>query len=123
MNGREHWFVNEDKMPAKETMLAYTYFGNAHYWTSKWQVPLRGICTYIIDEKALVEMQKKFSYRFKIIPVYIRRNNLSEIDQERKDRDMERIVLQDSEYAAIIENNGTLEEFLTNASQIIKNLL
>ena len=30
-NGVEHIFVTEDKMPTKDNMLAYTFFGGYHY--------------------------------------------------------------------------------------------
>lgn len=79
--------------------------------------------SYIIDEKALLEMMNKFGDEFNIIPIYIRRENLSSIDKERLDRDKDRIILKDSFYAAVIENNGTLDEFLKKAEKIIGKLI
>ncbi|MBS7376006.1 MAG: guanylate kinase, partial [Muribaculaceae bacterium] len=60
INGKEHWFVTENDIPPKDRMLAYTYFGGKHYWTTIDQIPEKGGCTYIIDEVALVEMLEKF---------------------------------------------------------------
>ena len=39
INGKEHWFVPENYIPPKDRMLAYTYFGGKHYWTTIDQIP------------------------------------------------------------------------------------
>ncbi|MDD6104103.1 MAG: guanylate kinase [Bacteroidales bacterium] len=124
-DGVEHLFVTEEQMPSKDVMLAYTQFGGHHYWANKAQVPQYRPCTYIIDERALVEMQRKFQLEFRIIPIYIRRDvkNLIDIDEERQKRDEERVRLADHFYSAIIVNNGSLEDFFKNATHIIKSFL
>lgn len=124
-DGKEHIFVTEAQMPPKELMLAYTQFGGYHYWATKAQIPEYRPCTYVIDEKGLVEMQQKFQTEYRIIPILIRRDaeNLTNIDEERQKRDNDRIRLNDHFYSAIINNNGSLEDFLTNASYIINSLI
>lgn len=124
-DGREHIFVTKEQMPPRECMLAYTQFGGYHYWATKAQVPEYRPCTYVIDEKGLIEMQRQFQLEYRIIPIYIRRDvqNLTDIEQTRQKRDEERIRLEDNFYAAIIINNGSLEDFLRTASETINNLI
>ena len=122
-NGVEHWFVNEYDMPHKDKMLAYTFFGGYHYWTTVYQIPIIGHASYIIDEKALVEMSERFKDEICIIPVYIKRDNLSDIERDRRNRDKGRLILPDKYYSAVIENNGTIEEFFEKAEQTIKKLI
>ena len=54
VNGREHWFVTDNDIPPKKRMLAYTYFGGKHYWTTIDQIDSKSGCTYVIDEIALM---------------------------------------------------------------------
>lgn len=123
VDGREHLFVTEAQLPGKDTMLAYAFFGGYHYWTTISQIPTDGCVSYIIDEKALIEMTEKFGDKVRILPVYIKRDNLTDIERSRRNRDKDRVILPDKYYSAVIENNGTLEEFLIKAEQTIKNLI
>ena len=74
INGKEHWFVTENDIPPKDRMLAYTYFGGKHYWTTIDQIPEKGGCTYIIDEVALVEMLEKFGKDIDFVTVLIKKD-------------------------------------------------
>lgn len=122
LDGREHWFVSEDQMPPRDKMLACAYFGGHHYWASINQVPASHPSSYIIDEKALVEMMERFKDELNIIPVYIRRKELEAIEVERRKRDDDRLILPDEFYAAVIENDGTLCEFLRKSEKVISEL-
>ena len=112
-NGKEHWFVTVNDVPEKSRMLAYTFFGGNHYWTTIDQIPKEKGCTYIIDEIALVEMIKKFGDDIDIKKVLIKKN-LNEIkklvDAERMQHDAERLVLSDDFYDIIIHNDGSIED-------------
>lgn len=121
-DGVEHWFVTEDKMPSKDKMLAYAFFGGYHYWTTVSQVPFGHWASYIIDEKALIEMSERFGDQIRIIPIYIKRDDLTDIERDRINRDKDRIILPDKYYAAVIENNGSLEDFFKTASETISKL-
>ena len=112
-NGREHWFVTDADIPPKDRMLAYTYFGGKHYWTTIDQIDSKSGCTYIIDEIALVEMIEKFGDKINIIKVLIKkdRGEIEKlVDTERIRRDEQRLKLDDSFYDIIIDNNGSIDD-------------
>lgn len=113
VNGREHWFVTDADIPPKDRMLAYTYFGGKHYWTTIDQIDSKSGCTYIIDEIALVEMIEKFGDKINIIKVLIKkdRGEIEKlVDTERIRRDEQRLKLDDSFYDIIIDNNGSIDD-------------
>ena len=113
VNGREHWFVTDADIPPKDRMLAYTYFGGKHYWTTIDQIDSKSGCTYIIDEIALVEMIEKFGDKINIIKVLIKkdRGEIEKlVDTERIRRDEQRLKLDDLFYDIIIDNNGSIDD-------------
>lgn len=122
-NGREHWFIDEEMMPKRDIMLAYAYFGGYHYWTSESQIVDGSICTYIIDEDAFVEMEQKFGDKYRIVSIYITREDKKGIDEDRIKRDASRTILSDDNYTCIINNNSDLATFCKNASEQILKLL
>ena len=123
VNGREHWFVSNHEIPPKDSMLAYTFFGGKHYWTTIDQIPKNGGCSYIIDEIALVEMIDKFDDRIDFVKILIKKNidDIKKIvDQNRISRDDERLVLDDSYYDVVITNDGTIDDL---RNQIYEKLI
>lgn len=127
-DGVEHWFVTEDKMPAKDKMLAYTKFGNHHYWTELSQLS-GGTYMYVVDEKGLLALQEisnKLDNCFDLIKILIERDeNLikENIDESRMQRDNDRNPLPHECYQIILKNNGTLEDFLNTSVQIFQTLI
>lgn len=125
-NGIEHYFIKDSDIPDKNDMLAYTLFGNNHYFSLHSQVPKEGLCTYVIDEKGLEELTKQFSDMYLIIPVAIKCSQetlrLRGINQERLQRDKGRLHIDDSYYDCIICNNGTIEEFKAKILEEINRL-
>lgn len=112
-NGKEHWFVTDSEIPPKDHMLAYTYFGGKHYWTTIDQIPAEGGCTYIIDEVALVEMLEKFGKEIDFVTVLIKKDahQIGQlVDAERMKRDEQRLKLDDDFYDIVITNNGTIAD-------------
>ena len=113
INGKEHWFVTENDIPPKDRMLAYTYFGGKHYWTTIDQIPEYGGCTYIIDEVALVEMLEKFGEEIDFVTILIKKDaqQIGQlVDAERIKRDEQRLKLNDDFYDIVITNNGTIND-------------
>ena len=125
-DGVDHRFVNESDMPDKDKMMAYTLFGNYHYWTTFDQFDGNRPNVYIIDEKGVVEMERIIREKqldgYKLLKVYVKRSNI-DVDLDRAKRDYERDLLPDEIYDLIIENNGTLEKFLENSTKAIKELV
>lgn len=112
-NGIEHWFVKEKNMPPQKCMCAYTFFGGHHYWTT-WNQIIENLfpCVYVIDEKGLLDLKSKtLPVPLNIISVKIERKKRVDVDEKRKARDNERVVIADSDYDFIVKNDGTLDEF------------
>jgi guanylate kinase len=125
IEGVEHIFVDGSEIPPKDEILADTYFGGYYYYSSVHQVPESGKCICIIDEKGLLALTEKFSDRIDIYSVYIKRkeNKLRDfIDNDRISRDKDRIILNESYYNQIIDNNGTLKEFEDKLTLMINNI-
>ena len=119
--GREHWFDSDYCMPDHEKMLAYAFFGGFHYWVELRQLEDFDVCTYIIDEDALVEMIQKFGDRYEFIPVYIDRQYDPSIATDRIARDSSRTILPRDFYKAVIVNDGTLEQLYETATKVFEN--
>nr|DAU89461.1 MAG TPA: Guanylate kinase [Caudoviricetes sp.] len=115
INGKDHWFVKKDQVPPLNRMCAYTQFGGYEYWTEWNQFQTLFPSIYVIDEKGLVNLQSKiYSFPFDLVTIQIKRDNLQEIDDKRRERDNERICIPDEQYDYIVENNGSMEEFRTS---------
>lgn len=113
-NGVEHIFVTEDSMPSKDEMLAYTYFGGYHYWAKLSQVHDKIPTIYVIDEKGLIDLKDRWGDLYDIVCVYIKRTNI-DVDNNRMLRDNERVALEPNDIdIEIINNYGSLDDFLDN---------
>lgn len=120
--GREHQFVTDEQLPSQDEILAYTKFGGYHYWALHSQIPAKGICTYVIDEKGLLMLDEKYGDKYELFPVLIKMNkNSIQADTDRIQRDKYRVVLGDEWYKLIITNDGTLDEFLHKVKLAIGN--
>lgn len=123
VQGREHTFVGVEDMPLRDEMLAYGEFGGHHYWVRLKDVDRLERCTYTIDDGPLAEMKRKYGDRYDILSVRIRRKSESGVDPERLRRDEGKFTLPDSFYDVVINNDGTLDEFLRVGSAIVTSLL
>lgn len=111
-NGVEHIFVTDDQMPSKDKMLAYTFFGGYHYWAEKAQVDDKLPTLYVIDEKGLAYLKSKYKDEYKIFCVYVTRPN-NDVDNERQERDNDRIKIDPSDIdMEIVNDYNSLKEFL-----------
>lgn len=123
VNGVDHTFVSESTMPCKEKMIAYTNFGGYHYWTTFDQFVNDNPNVYIIDEDGLVEMERLIHSEefgeYGILRVYVERENI-DVDADRMKRDDGRNELPPFYYDLIITNSGSLDEFLDEGCDLIK---
>lgn len=117
--GKEHIFVSEHDMPSQETMIAYTWFGGNHYWATKEQVSKD--CLYVIDEDGLRMLVGKFGEEYTIVPILIKRD--VHANDARSARDMYRECLPEEAFISVVENNGSLNDFLYDFTQVIKKCL
>lgn len=113
MNGVEHRFVPPEEVPNKAEMCAYTLFGGYEYWTTWQQFSLDRPNVYVIDEKGLIGLKNKAGTPFpiKLFTIYVKRNDLTAIDNKRKERDNERVSITNEWYDYLIINNHSIEEF------------
>lgn len=119
-NGTQHWFVPHDyKVP--ENPLAYTVFGGYEYWAEHSQVEGLEVCTYVIDEKGLIELIEKFGDRYEVIPIKIERKNSEGIDPKRIERDRDRV--QFNGYRTTIHNDRHLVFFYNEVIKTVKTIL
>jgi guanylate kinase len=124
-DGVEHFFVSDKEIPPKKEMMACTKFGEYFYWTTASQLPTKGKCTYVIDEKGLIGMRARFCDMADIRPVYIRRDIstlIESVGKERLKRDEDRYSLAETFYCKVIDNNGTLKEFEDKLTTMINNI-
>jgi len=111
--GLEHKFVSESDMPPREDMVAYALFGGYHYWTTFDQFEYDIPNVYVIDEDALVEMEKKLLDKggYTVIRVYVKRDVVNEdVDEERRLRDEQRTKLPECYYDYVVDNSKSLDE-------------
>ncbi|TGX80519.1 hypothetical protein E5358_12750 [Palleniella muris] len=106
--GREHHFV--DVVPPPEELLAFSVFGNYRYYATKAQV--FGPCTvYVIDEKGLLDLRKRWKDEYEIYSVYITRKKMlrrrRNVPDCRMRRDNYRLTLDLSFYNYVVNNNST----------------
>ncbi|MGM9803654.1 MAG: guanylate kinase [Muribaculaceae bacterium] len=112
-NGKEHWFVTDNEIPDKSRMLAYTFFGGKHYWTTIDQITGDNGCSYVIDEIALLEMIEKFGKEIDIVTILIKKDKgeiEKLVDAERMKRDKERLTLNDDFYDIVISNDSSIDD-------------
>lgn len=122
VDGREHWFVKECVADISKT-LAYTFFGGHHYWTMPEQVEAHRLCTYVIDEKGLLELNTKWGDKYKIVSIYLTRACTDDIAEDRKKRDDERINIALSDYHIILHNDSDLQTLFKQAVYSIAQLI
>lgn len=124
-DGVEHWFVSPTCKPANsDEICAYTHFGGYEYWTSWTQFEEHYKNVYVIDEKGLIDLLGKSNCPpdLTITAVRIVREDTSDIDNERLERDKDRTSLPDHCYNYIIHNNGTLQDFYKKLDQFVRDV-
>lgn len=125
-DGVEHIFVGEKEFDELGVRFAYTEFGGYRYCTTLKQLTKHPVCTYVIDERGLLEIPQLIQRAFNIIPVYVERHISilqNTVDQERLKRDEDRMEYPRDKYKAVIKNNGSYEEFIEKGIRTIKKLV
>lgn len=125
-DGRDYHFITAEEIPSREQMLTYTQYGGCEYFARLEDVPRRGRCVYVVDERGLLSLKRQYGDCFHIVGVLVRSQpetlRARGIPEERIARDAERMQLADSFYDAVIPNDGTLREFEEQALYIINQL-
>lgn len=126
-HGRDYFFITPHEVPPHEQMLTYTRYGGCEYFARLDQVPARGRCIYVLDERGLAALREQYRDRFRIAAVLVRSTpealRRRGIPPERLARDSGRRSLSLRSYDAMIDNNGDdLRTFGEEALHIIKQL-
>lgn len=121
-----HTFVNEEYFSTvkEEDMIAYTKFGDFHYWCEKKNVEDKNI--YVIDEDGLNMLKKNFGKEYSIHSLKINTNNeqkrLRGISPERIARDEGRFVMTDKDFDFVINNNHSSFYFTDAIDAVIHEI-
>lgn len=115
-DGVDHWFKKVEDMPDKDQMLAYTFFGGNHYWTSFDQLDINNYNTYVIDEQGICDLYDlEEADKITLLWCQIERPN-NPTEQTRLDRDNDRapalaeLERRGKKPDVTIINDGTLED-------------
>lgn len=117
-DGVDHHFINHRmyENADKNEMLAYTKFGDNHYFTMKWQTEVYPTYSYVVDEDGVRFFLERYADEYNIIPVYVHASEETRrargIDQARIDRDSQRQHLPLNMYMSVINNDSSCDEFL-----------
>ena len=115
VNGVDHWFVSDGDVPPQAELSAYTMFGGKQYWTTWNQFSDSSVChLYVIDENGVDFLRERVAsapFDVQLLFVRVRRADLSSIEANRRSRDKDRFVLDDSAFDYVLRNEGSLEEF------------
>lgn len=112
-NGIDHWFVDPSWVPEQRKMCAYTVFGNYQYWTEWKQFFDNNVNVYVIDEKGLINLRSKEQtpFAFNLVTIKVNRKNKNGIDENRMNRDNERVTIPDDFYDYVVNNDYSIEAF------------
>lgn len=115
LNGVDHYFVPVEDAPDPAETFAYTNFGGNHYWTTREQIDREEMISYVIDEKGLIDLWKKWGDTYNVISVYVKRPN-NPTDAVRQSRDAERIQIPEDKYDIVLVNDSTINDFFKQAT-------
>lgn len=126
VEGEDYFFVRSTRKYKRSEMLTYTRFGKYEYFSLRSQLPDEGYCTYVVDERGVKVLKQAAGEEFGVFAVHVacRREKLFErgIEPERIERDSHRQQMDYSLIDVVLGNNGTEEEFLTGADQLMQIL-
>lgn len=119
-----HYFVTEKDYEStnKEDMLAYTKYGDYHYWSL--EKDLEDVNCYVIDEYGLKILKSIYGNKYDIISVRLIINDyeryLRGIDEERIRRDNNKLISNIEDYDYVINNNHSVFYLTDNIDSIVK---
>lgn len=122
--GEDYFFVSSTRGISRDAMLTYTRFGKHEYFSRKSQLPASGYCTYVVDENGIRALKQSSGKAYDVFAVYVscRAENLPArgVDAGRIERDSHRRQVDYSLIDVVLGNNGTEEEFLEGADQLMQ---
>ena len=112
--GVEHQFVNRFENNAEGDLIAYTKYGKFEYWAKSSDLVTGKINTYVIDVEGFRFLQRYFADKLEIRVMYVKRSKRDDIDEDRKERDRDRLVLTPDDIDILFRNEGSISDLITN---------
>ena len=113
--GVEHQFVNRfENNNTEGDFLAYTQYGKYEYWAKSSDLVTGKVNTYVIDVDGFRFLQRNFADKLKIRVMYVKRTKREDIDEERKERDRDRLVLTPDDIDILFRNEGSISDLIAN---------
>lgn len=110
--GVEHQFVN--RFENTDDLLAYTKYGDYEYWAKASDLVTGKVNTYVIDVEGFRVLQRNFSDKLEIRVMYVKRTKREDIDEERKERDSNRMELTPDDIDILFRNEGSISDLIAN---------
>jgi guanylate kinase len=108
----------------EEDIIAYTKFGDYHYWCEKKDVQSKNI--YVIDEDGLRMLKERFRDEYIIYSLKINSSNkeklLRGISPERLSRDHGRFLMPDKDFDFVINNNHSVFYFMDSLMAVVHEI-
>ena len=110
--GVEHQFVK--CLENTDDQLAYTKYGDYEYWAKTSDIVPGKVNTYVIDVEGFRFLQRYFSDKLEIRVMYVKRSKRDDIDEDRKERDRDRLVLTPDDIDILFRNEGSISDLIAN---------
>ena len=110
--GVEHQFVK--CLENTDDQLAYTKYGDYEYWAKTSDIVPGKVNTYVIDVEGFRFLQRYFSDKLEIRVMYVKRSRRDDIDEDRKERDRDRLMLTPDDIDILFRNEGSISDLIAN---------
>lgn len=110
--GVEHQFVK--CLENTDDKLAYTKYGDYEYWANTSDIVPGKVNTYVIDVEGFRFLQRYFADKLEIRVMYVKRSKRDDIDEDRKERDRDRLVLTPDDIDILFRNEGSISDLIAN---------
>ena len=110
--GVEHQFVK--CLENTDDQLAYTKYGDYEYWAKTSDIVPGKVNTYVIDVEGFRFLQRYFADKLEIRVMYVKRSKRDDIDEDRKERDRDRLMLTPDDIDILFRNEGSISDLIAN---------
>ena len=109
--GVEHQFVKRLEYGG---ILAYTRYSDYEYGAKESNLVTGKVNTYVIDVEGFRFLQRYFADKLQIRVMYVKRTKRDNIDEDRKERDRDRMELTPDDIDILFRNEGSISDLIAN---------
>lgn len=122
IDGIDHYFNDDPYLQSvdKDDIMASTVYGDSIYW-SQYSDIKKDIFCYVVDEQGLRDLSEDDNLI--IHTVLVVKNNTSNIDSNRTDRDKNRVFSNINSFDYIIRNDGSKEELKSKIENVVSKII